>query len=192
MAFTPNRIHVGPARIFVGVTNPASGGPPTFVAHTAGVPATGTEIGLTNADTVFTYEAKKSEIQAEQYYAGVDVFLTQESAKITFTAQESTVIALQTAFDNIGQFSDGTKDAFYAGSGSGAFAALKQSVMITARQRVNTSKYIVILMYVSYPSKGLNYPFSRTKAAMWPVEFTALADTTRTAGDAMFQYYFEK
>jgi hypothetical protein len=191
MAFNPNKIHVGPARIFVGVTNPASGAPPTFVAHTAGVPATGTEIGLTNSDTVFTYEAKKTEIEAEQYYAGVDVFLTQENAKVSFTAQESTVVALKAAFDAIGQFSDGTKDAFYAGSGSGAFACLKQSVMLTARQRVNPAKYIVILMYLAYPSKGLNYPFSRTKPAMNQVEFTALADTSRTAGDAMFQFYYE-
>lgn len=191
MAFNPNKIHVGPARIFVGVTNPASGAPPTFVGHTAGVPATGTEIGLTNADTIFTYEAKKTEIQAEQFYAGVDVFLSQEMAKVSFTAQESTVVALKAAFDAIGQFSDGTKDAFYAGSGSGAFACLKQSVMLTARQRVNPAKYIAILMYLAYPSKGLNYPFSRTKPAMSQVEFTALADTSRTAGDAMFQFYYE-
>lgn len=191
MAFNPNRIHVGPARIFVGVTNPASGAPPTFVAHTAGVPATGTEIGLTNGDTLFTYEAKKAEVEAEQYYAGVDVYLQQESAKLSFTAQESTVVALKAAFDNIGQFTDGTKEAFYAGSGSGAFACLKQSVMITARQRVNPAKYLIILMYVAYPSKGLNYPFGRTKPAMSPVEFTSLADTTRTAGDAMFQWYYE-
>ena len=191
MAFTPNRIHVGPARIFVGVTNPTTGTPPTFVAHTAGVPATGTEIGLTNGDTVFEYTADKDEIQAEQYYAGVDVFLKQESAKVSFTAQEMTVVALKAAFDNIGQFTDGTKEAFYAGSSSGAFAALKQSVMITARQRVNPAKYLVILMYLAYPSKGLNIPFGRTKPAMSPVEFTALADTSRNAGDAMFQWYYE-
>jgi len=191
MAFTPNRIHVGPARLFVGVTAPASGAPPTFVAHTAGVPATGTEIGLTNGDTVFTYEATKSEIQAEQYYAGVDVFLTQEKAKITFTAQEATVVALRAAFDNIGQFTDGTKEAFYAGSGSGAFACLKQTVMLTARQRVNPAKYIVIMMYLAYPSKGMNFPFSRTKPGMSPVEFSGLADVTRTAGDAIFQWYWE-
>lgn len=192
MAFAPDKIHVGPARIFVGVTNPASGAPPTWVTHTAGVPATGTEIGLTNGDTVFTYEAKKSEIEAEQYYAGVDVFLTQENAKLSFTAQESTVKALQASFDAIGQFSDGTKDAFHAGSGSGAFACLKQSVMVTARQRVNPAKYIIILMYLTYPGKGLNYAFARTKPAMNPVEFNALADTSRTSGDAMFQFYVEK
>jgi hypothetical protein len=191
MAFTPNRIHVGPARIFVGVTAPASGAPPTFVGHTAGVPATGTEIGLTNADTTFTYEAKKAEIQAEQFYAGVDVYLQQESAKVTFTAEESTVKALQTAFDNIGQFTDGTKEAFYGGSGSGAFTTFTQVVMLTSRQRINTSKYIVIMLYKAYPSKGLIYPFSRTKPAMWPAEFTGLADPSRTAGDAMFQFYYE-
>lgn len=192
MAFSPNSIMVGPARVFVAVTAPASGAPPTFLTHTAGVPATGTEIGLTNGDTVFTYDAKKNEIQAEQYYAGVDVYLTQESAKVTFTAQESTVVALKAAFDAIGQFSDGTKDAFYAGSGSGAFACLKQTIVLTARQRVNTSKYIIVMLYLAYPSKGLNYPFSRTKPGMTPVEFTALADTTRTAGDAMFQFFVEK
>lgn len=191
MAFTPNRIHVGPARIFAGVTAPASGAPPTFLAHTAGVPATGTEIGLTNGDTVFTYEAKKNEIQAEQFYAGVDVYLTQESAKVTFMAQESTVVALKASFDSIGQFSDGTKDAFYAGSGSGAFTCLKQTIVLTARQRVNTAKYILIMLYVAYPSKGLNYPFARTKPAMTAVEFTALADVTRTAGDCMFQFQYE-
>jgi hypothetical protein len=192
MAFAPDKIHVGPGRVFVGVTNPTSGAPPTFVGHTAGVPATGTEIGLTNSDTVFEYEAKKGEIQAEQYYAGVDVFLTQESAKLSFIAQEGNIKALQAALDNIGQFSDGTKDAFYGGSSAGAFAALKTSVMITSRQRVNPAKYIVILMYVAYPSKSLQYALSRTKPAMWQVEFTALADTSRTAGDAMFQLYIEK
>lgn len=192
MSFNRDSIHVGPARLFVGVTNPASGAPPTFVGHTAGVPSTGTELGLTNGDTLFTYEAKKSEIQAEQYYAGVDVFLTQEAAKLSFTAQEATVVALKTALDNIGQYSDGTKDAFYAGSGSGAFACYKTSVMLTARQRVNPAKFIVIMMYLAYPSKGLNFPFSRTKPAMSPVEFTALADVTRTAGDAMFQLFIEK
>lgn len=191
MAFTPNRIHVGPARIFTGVTNPASGAPPTFVAHTAGVPATGTEIGLTNGDTTFEYMATKGEIQAEQYYAGVDVFLQQESCKLSFTAQEMTVNALKAAFDAIGQFTDGTKEAFYAGSASGAFAALKTSVMITARQRINPAKYLIILMYNAYPSKGLSVPFGRTKPAMSPVEFTGLADTSRTAGDAMFQWYYE-
>ncbi len=191
MAFSPNRIHVGPCRLFVGVTAPASGAPPTFLTHTAGVPATGTEIGLTNGDTVFSYEATKSEIQAEQFYAGVDVFLTQEKCKLTFTAQEATVIALKTAFDNIGQFTDGTKEAFYAGSGSGAFACLKQTVVVTARQRVNPAKYLLIMMYLAYPSKGMNFPFSRTKPGMSQVEFTALADTSRTAGDCMFQWIYE-
>lgn len=191
MAFTPGRIHVGPARIFVGVTNPASGGPPTFVTHTAGVPATGTEIGLTEGDTVFTYNPKKTKVMSEQYYAATDVYLTEEECHVTFTAQESTVKALQAAFDNIGQFSDGTKDAFFMGSGSGAFSCLKQSVMVTARQRINTTKYIVILMYLAVTNKPLVYPFSRTKKATWPVQLDALADTTRSSGDAIAQFYYE-
>ncbi len=192
MSFQPNKIMVGPARIFLGSTAPTSGTPPNWIGHTAGVPADGTEAGLTENDTVFMYEPKKTEIQAEQYYAPIGVFLTLEACKLTFTAQESTVIALQAALDNTGQFSDGTKDAFYIGAGTGAFAVKTQTVFFSARQRVNTSKYIIGMMYLAYASKGLNYVFSRTKKGTYAVELTGIADTTRTPGDAVAQFYIEK
>lgn len=192
MAFQPDKIQVGPARIFVGVTNPTSGAPPTKIAHTAGVPASGTEIGLTEGDTVFEYTAEKNPITAEQYYAPVDCYLTQEMCKATFTAKESIVAALRSAFDNVGQVSTVTEDLFYGGQGSGAFACLKQSVFLSARQRVDPSKYIIVLIYKAYSSKNLAYTFSRTKEATYPVELTGLADTARTTGDAMFQFYIEK
>jgi hypothetical protein len=191
MSFQVQRIEVGPARIFLGTTNPASGAPPTFVSHTAGVPNDGTEVGLTNGDTVLEVTSQKTEITAEQYYAPVAVFLTMQSCKVTFTAQEATVIALRAALDNIGQFSDGTKDAFYFGSGSGAFSCLTQSVFLSARRRDDPSKYIIALIYKAYSSKPLTFPFSRTKPSNYPVELAGLADTARTAGDAVGQFYRE-
>lgn len=191
MAFDVTRIEVGPARIFLGTTLPASGAFPTLVTHTAGVPATGTEVGLTEGDTVIEIKSEKKEITAEQFYAPVDVFLTMQSAKVNFTAKESTVIALRAAFDAVLQQTSGTEDAFAFGSGAGAFSVLKQSVFLSARRRDNPAKYIVCLIYSAYASKPFTYTFSRTKETSYPVELTALAVTSRTAGDCMGQFYRE-
>jgi len=191
MAFDVTRIEVGPARVFLGVTLPASGAGPTLMGHTAGVPATGTEIGLTEGDTVLEIMSEKKEILAEQFYAPVEVFLTLQRAKVTFTAKESTVIGLRAALDAIGQTTTATEDLYYFGAGAGAFACLKQSVFLSARRRDNPAKYIICVLYSCYASKGLTYTFSRTKEATYPVELTALAITTRTAGDCMGQFYRE-
>jgi hypothetical protein len=191
MAFDVTRIEVGPARIFLGVTLPASGAFPTLVTHTAGVPGSGTEVGLTDGDTVIEIQSQKTEITAEQFYAPVEVFLTMQTAKVSFNAKESTVIALRAALDNVLQQTTGTEDAFAFGSGAGAFSVLKQSVFMSARRRDNPAKYIIAMLYSAYASKPLTYTFSRTKPATYPVELTALAVTSRTAGDCMGQFYRE-
>jgi len=191
MAFDVTRIEVGPARIFLGVTLPASGAFPTLVTHTAGVPSTGTEIGLTEGDTVLEIKSEKKEITAEQFYAPVEVFLTVQGAKASFTAKESTIIGLRAALDNVLQQTTGTEEAFAFGSGSGSFAVLKQSVFLSARRRDNPAKYIVCMLYSAYVSKPLTYTFSRTKEATYPVELTGLAVVTRTPGDCMGQFYRE-
>ncbi len=191
MAFQVDRIEVGPARIFLGVSLPASGAFPTLIAHTNGVPSTGTEIGLTEGDTVVEITSEKKEIEAEQFYAPVEVFLTMQRAKVSFTAKESTVIGLRADLDGILQQTTGTEEAFAFGSGAGAFAVRKQSVLLTARRRDNPAKYIVVLLYSAYSSKPLAYAFSRTKESTFPVELTGLAVVTRTAGDCIGQFYRE-
>lgn len=192
MAFQPDKIHVGPARIFLGVTNPTTAAPPNAMTHTAGVPASGTEIGLTEGDTVFEYMGEKTPIGAEQYYSAVDCYLTQESCKLTFTAKEAIVIALRAAFDAVGQYSPAGYDMFYGGQGAGAFACLKQSVFFSARQRVDPSKYIIGVIYKAYTTKNIAMTFSRTKESTYPIELSGLADVNRTQGDALFQVYIEK
>lgn len=191
MAFDVTRIEVGPSRIWLGTTLPTSGAFPTLVTHTAGVPGSGTEVGLTEGDTVIEITSEKKEITAEQFYAPVEVFLTMQKAKVSFTAKESTVIGLRAALDAILQQTTGTEEAYAFGSGAGAFSVLKQSVFMSARRRDNPAKYIVCMLYSCYASKPLTYTFSRTKEATYPVELTALAVTSRTAGDCMGQFYRE-
>ncbi len=191
MGFQVDRIEVGPARLFAGVTVPASGAFPTLVTHTNGVPSTGTEIGLTEGDTVLEITSTKTEIMAEQFYAPVEVYLTVQGAKVTFKAKESTVVALRLALDNILQQTTGTEEAFAFGSGAGAFAVRKQPIFLSARRRDNPAKFIIALVYRMYASKPLTYTFSRTNQSTFPVELTALADVTRTAGDCIGQFYRE-
>lgn len=191
MAFNVNKIHIGAARIFVGVTNPTTGTPPTWMTHTAGVPATGTEIGLTEGDTTFEFLAKKEEIVAEQAYGPVDVWMSMESCKVNFTCQESNITALKAAFDNVGQFSDSSRDAFYFGTGTGAFSVTTQSVFFSSPRRDAPTKYFIGLMYKAYSSKGMNFPFTRTKKGTFAVEMVALCDLTRTAGDQTGQFFRE-
>lgn len=191
MSFDVTRIEVGPARIFLGVTLPASGAPPTLMGHTAGVPSTGTEIGLTEGDTVLEVNSTLATIEAEQFYAPVEAYLQMQTAKVSFTAKESTVIALRASLGGIGQTTTGTEDLFYFGSGAGAFAVLKQSVFLSARRRDNPAKYIIVCLYNAYASKPFTYTFSRKKEATYPVELSALAITSRTAGDCIGQFYRE-
>lgn len=191
MAFDITRIEAGPLNLWVGTTLPTSGAPPTLITHTAGVPGSGTAIGLTEGDSVLEIKSEKKEIQAEQFYAPVEVFLTNQGAKMMFTAKEMTVIALKQALDGIGQTTTATEDLFYFGAGSGSFSIYKPSLFFSSRRRDNPAKYIIGMLYSVYSSKPLTLAFSRTKEATYAVELTALAVTTRTAGDCIGQFYRE-
>src|SRR4051812_29625074 len=126
MAQNPANIHIGAGRIFLGVTNPATGTPPTLMTHTAGVPATGTEVGYTQDAATFTYKQNKQEVTAEQSLNPVDVFVTDEECMIEFTAMEHVYNTLKAAFDSVGTISDGSKDLFYGGDGVGLVSVTTQ------------------------------------------------------------------
>jgi len=192
MAQNPAAIHIGAARIFLGVTPPASGTPPTLTGHTAGVPATGVEVGYTRDAATFTYKQNKQEIQAEQSLNPVDVFVTTEEAQIEFQALEHTYNTLKTAFDNIGTVTDGAKDLFYGGDGSGLLSVTTQCVVLTSIQRQAPTKYEVLTLYKVYNVEGIAIGYQRTTEAMYKITLKALVDTTRNLGDRIFQFYREK
>jgi hypothetical protein len=192
MAFTPDRIHVGPARIFVGVTPGASGTPPTYIAHVNGVPADGIECGLTEGDTAFTYKTTKQGIRGEQLYADVAVFITEEAAELSFTCKEHTYAALQRAFDNVGKEDVAAGMAFYFGGGSSIQSVLTSCVFFSSLQRVAAAKYLVGCLYKAYNPEGFNVAISKTKTADYKVTLHGTLDLTRNAGDQMGYYRWEK
>ena len=191
MAFNSANILAGPARIFIGVTAPASGLPPTWVTHTNGVPATGTEVGYTENQVEFMYKAEKVEISPEQSYMPVDVFLKGEISHIVFTAMERTYIALQRAFDNVYSVNDGTRSGFAFGNGTAIITPTLGTVFFSSPQRRNAGKYSIGMLYKTYSMDGVKLPFTKTKPMTYQITLTALADETRTAGDQGGQFYIE-
>src|SRR5688500_4157562 len=112
------KIHVGAGNIYVGVTKPATGvlpAGPTMLAHVAGVPASGVNVGHTTGGATFTYTPTKVDIDSDQSFGVVDTYVTTESCSLTFTIQERSATALKLAFDAIGYVSDAAKMMFFAG-----------------------------------------------------------------------------
>lgn len=192
MSFAPNNILAGPARIFVGVTAPATGAPPTLMGHTNGVPATGVEVGYTTGPVEFTYKNTKEKITPEQAYMPVALYTKEEMSTVTFECLEKTYSTLLRGFDNIGTVSDGSKDLFYFGNGNSIIAPFTTCVMFSSPQRTNPAKYVIGVLYFAYNPEGVKLPFTKTKPMSYKMTFDALADVTRTAGDQGGQFFIEK
>lgn len=191
MAQTAANIHVGPIRLFAGVTNPTSGTPPTLMTHTSGVPATGTEVGYTDGAATVEYVLTKTEIMAEQNLAAVDIFVSAESIKLTCNVQEAVFNALKLAFDTgIGNVDDGTKTLFY--TGGNVPTPMTTSIFFSSPRRDNPTKFFVGLIYKAYSAKGWAMPFTKSKASIYPLELHGILDGTRNAGDQLAQIFREK
>jgi hypothetical protein len=192
MAQDASKIHVGPARIWIGTTAPATGLPPTWATHTNGVPATGTEVGYTLGDAVYTWKTDKVDIEAEQSLGVVDQFISKENAMLEFEAQERTYELMKIAFDNIGSVNDGTRMGFYGGGGGTILNITYTTVFLSSQIRNLTNKYEILFMYKSVSMEGLPLTFSRVKPSTYKIQLRGLPDSVRTAGDQIFQFQREK
>jgi len=192
MALDAQQIHTGPANIYIGITAPATGTPPTWMTHTNGVPGSGTHIGYTTDDTVFTWQTTKNDIEAEQSLGVVDQFISAEMARLEFTALQRTYELMKVAFDNIGSVNDGTRMGFYGGGGGSVIEIQYVALTLTSRIRTLTNKYEVLTVYKAVSVEGIPITFSRTKPSQYKVTLRCLPDDTRDEGDKIFQFYREK
>lgn len=192
MAQNPANIHIGAARIFLGVTPPVTGNPPELLEHADGVPTTGFEVGYTQDAATFTYKQNKEEVEAEQSLNPVDVFLVNEEIQIEFNAMEHVYASLKTAFDNVGSLDDDEKMLFYGGDGAGLVSVQTQCVALTSRIRTAPTKHEVLVLYRVYNMEGVSIPYNRTGVALYKITLKGLVDTSRQAGDRLFQWFREK
>lgn len=189
MAQDATKIHVGPARIWFGVTAPATGTPPTLMAHTAGVPATGTEVGHTNGNTVVTFQNVKADINSEQSFGIVDTYATGQSLEITMTLQERVYAILQKLFEGIGSATTANEDLFYGG---GPIAVPSFAVMLSSPLRQDPTLFEVFVGYRMQLTSPVPLTYSRTDVSMIAVTLRGTHDTARNVGDQLFQFYREK
>jgi hypothetical protein len=190
MSLVAENIHVGPMRIFLDVTNPATGLPPTAHPHTAGVPTPGVEIGYTEGDATFRKNKETFEINAEQATGPVGVGLVREIVEIEFTALEKTYRGLQTAFDNSGSSHPAGRMIFYGGGST--FPIKTQSVFFSSLRPNQAGKYETATIYKAYNVAGYETTFRKSAASMFRITLRGLSDSSRALGDQMYQYVIEE
>jgi hypothetical protein len=179
-------IHIGPARIWLGVTPPVGSPPATWMTHTNGVPGTGTEVGHTEGETSFNYKSDKMDITSEQGFGIVDLAVIGETSELRFTAQERTALNIKTGFDAYGSVADGTQIGAWGG-GIG-FAPLTQSIFLSSPRRDNPAKYEWLLVYKGINNNGITLRWARTAKSLIEIVIKPIVDTTRPAGDQLFQW----
>lgn len=189
----PNRIHIGAAFMYLGVTAPATGAPPArLTVDSDGVPSSGTCVGYTEGTATFTYRQIKQEINAEQSLNPVGVFVTGEECMVEFTAMEQTYETLLAAFDNVGSEQTASDDLFYGGDSVGLSDVATRTVAIVSKRRNAAGKYIVIVMYNAYNPEGFVIGFGKTSVATYKMSMKGLVDADRTVGDRLFQYSVQR
>ncbi len=198
MALTASNIRVGAGRIYLGTTPPAQG---VSLTINNGVPATGTEVGLTEGEAVFTYEVTYFEAMAEQSLASVAVFATEEAAQLEFTMKEysqaniNDFMAAMVQTANVGAAGDATSMDIHEGGrilgiAAGAGEVTLQAVTLVA-PIPNTSgvdqRYTYVLLHQAYQSEAAAVRFTKAGDSLLKVTFKAIADLSRGDFGTLFQ-----
>lgn len=189
MSQSAANVHIGPGRIFLGVTNPASGIPPTWMAHTAGVPTPGNEVGYTTGDMIFRKTKDTFEVEAEQAMGPIAVGVVKEIVECEFTALERVYTTLQAAFDNNGTVSDGTRMGFYGGGIQ--YPLRTQSVFMSSARPNQAGKYEISVIYKAYSVTGYEIAYKKNGASEYKVTLRGLYDSSRSVGDQLYQHSIE-
>lgn len=192
MAITPNEIHVGPANIYINVTPPATGVPPTWLEHDSGEVASGQNIGATLGEAVFTWNAEKTEILAEQVMGVIDMFVSSQGGELTFEAEERSFELMKMAFDNIGNVNDAERMGFYGGGGGSIIPVIYTCVALTSGRRDIPGAFEVLVLYKCVSTAPMPLKYSRTGPSTYEVTLRALPETSRMPGDQIFQFSREK
>jgi hypothetical protein len=186
MAQNAVNIHIGPARIWLGVTPPGASPPGTWMGHTNGVPATGVEVGHTEGEATFMYRSDKMEILSEQAFGVADLAVIGETSELRFTAQERTADNMRLAFDSYGH--DTTGGTIGKWGGGTGFTPLTQAIFLSSPRRDNPAKFEFLLIYKGINTNGITIRYARTAKSLMEFIIKPIVDTTRAAGDQMFQW----
>jgi hypothetical protein len=187
MALVAANVRVGAGKVYIGVT-PASAG--DAVDLTAGVPGTGTEVGLTEGESVFTYEVTYFEIMAEQSLASVAAFASEESAQIEYTMKEYITANIIDVLGEglIAQSAPGGDNIFEGGKLASDITL--QSVMLVSKVS-GTAFYTYAFLYQAYQSESATLRYTKSGDTLMKVTMKGIADITRADTSTLFQLCIE-
>lgn len=206
MALNAANIRVGAGRVYMGTTPPAAGNALDLTA--SGVPPSGTEVGLTEGESVFTYEVTYFESMAEQSLAAVAVFATEESAQLEFTMKEYVQANIEDFFASMLSTTVGApgnpgpaggtdiyEGGRILGQAAGAGEVTLQSCVLVA-PIPNTSgvaqRYTYVMLYQSYQSEAAAIRYTKAGDSLMKVTMKAIADLTRADTTTLFQVAVER
>lgn len=178
------QIYQGPADLWVidaptdvaqRVTLDAATLTPDSVAHPNAV-----HLGMTAGAIDFSVTPKLEVIRADQFDAGVDVYLNTLEAKISAEMNQSAMDKLARAL-GVGNYTL-SAGAYAQTTFGGTFQPPTLSVCAIGRKRSDNTKAAVACLYRVNAAEGISWVMSRTKASTYKLGFTAQKDVTRTAG----------
>jgi hypothetical protein len=191
--FSSNNVLTGSAALYIAPLGTAL---PTFdpTASDADTIAMGwVQIGYTNAGHTFEYSPTLKDINVDEALSPIAVLKTAEMLKITAALSEATLANLNYAISGA-NFTDVAAGAGVAeiatitvgGAALGTTAAFQYyMVMIVGKNPFGHKRYVIA--YKAYSTAKVSMAFKKDSEIMIPVEFTGLADTTRSVGDQLFR-----
>jgi len=182
MGLDASKIKVGPGRLYIDVTVPATG---AALELSSGAPATGTELGLTDGEAVFTYEVEYFEVMADQSLSPVATFAQAEHARLEFTMKEfsfaNVVAYLQQATDQ------GAGQLITFGSDNITVCPRSITLVSAIPNCDGATLYTVIMLYQAYQSEAASMRFTRAGETLMKSTWVGIADPTRDDGDTLGQ-----
>jgi len=195
MALDPTKIRVAAGRLYAGVTPPAS---PVPLALTTGVPASGTEMGLSQGESLVTYEVTYDEEMADQILSAAAVFATQESLQLEFSLLEYGVAQVQDVLQQSKLYVEDAgspdSDTFTMGSSSpvGATVPLQSITLVSSIPGTSPTRYTIVMLYQAYQAAPSVLRYTREGSTVMKCTFRAMADTARQEQDFLGQIVIER
>ena len=186
MGLDATKVKVGPGRLYIDVTVPAAA---TALVLVNGVPATGTELGLTSGESVFSYEVNYFEVMADQSLSPVGTFAQEEHAKLEFTMLEFS-FANVTAYMQQATAGAGGLITF----GSDQITVCPRSIVLVSEipNCVAETLYTIVMLYQAYQSENATMRFTRAGETLMKSTWIGIADPARADGDTLGQLVIQQ
>jgi len=187
MALNPGKIQLGPGRIYVGVTLPTTETP---LALTSGAPATGTEVGVTEGETLFTYEVEYLEEGCEQILPAVAVFAKGQTASLEFGMKEYAAANLQAAMQQVKLTANEGASPKYdllTFGGPDAAVVCTSVVVVSAIPNTTPQRHTLAMLYSAYQSEPMKARYTAKGSTVLKATFKAIAVASRNPMDYLGQ-----